>query len=482
MPGLKLDLQSLTRDLSTLLKPSPTLTTHMQRVVDSPDVTSALDVIEQASAVAAVADSYLAPSDVTSLDLSATKYKLRDYQVTGIEFLRTHKKRFLTDKPGLGKTIVSICAAELPVIVFAPTYLTYNWFNVLTEVAGSQNPPQTIALCSGPKAKRQAALAAGADWTICGVEMLRDYEFPREYRTVIIDEAHHLRGHSSQQSLGAIKLAAKAEYVFLLTATPIFNKPDDLYGQLRLLDRERFNSYWRFRDNYTVQVQMPFGPKVIGARASLRPLFESYNLGRTYADVSMSLPSLLVDKIVIDPPDDFKKLYKTLKEQYYIPGQEVYSNALQVLQHLRKLTGPQKLKPLLSLLTDTDALEGTVIFSWYKETAEAVADLLDIPCVTGDMPPAKRLAVAKSGTCISATISSMAEGVDLSHLHTVVFFELDYVPGILYQALSRVRRHGGADVVKVIYLLVKNTVDEVLYNVDEKRTLTINEIVRHCLE
>ncbi|HSW91611.1 MAG TPA: hypothetical protein VLG09_03130, partial [Candidatus Saccharimonadales bacterium] len=66
-------------------------------------------------------------------------------------------------------------------------------------------------------------------------------------------------------------------------------------------------------------------------------------------------------------------------------------------------------------------------------------------------------------------------------LQNVVFFELDHVPGRLFQALSRVRRFGGHDVVRVIYLIVKNTIDEVIYKIDEHRTATINEIVKEAL-
>lgn len=413
------------------------------------------------------------------IDLSGTKYKIRDYQVQGIEFLRSRKKAFLTDKPGLGKTLQAALAAKPPVIIFCPTYLTYNWLNFLNEVAVPCG--FTVVHATGPRERRQSLINTGADFLICNIEMLRDYEFPNSFTTLIIDEAHHLRGHNSQQSLKAVALSNSAEYIFLLTATPVMNRPDDLYAQLRLLDRDNFHSYYQFTQRYCTQVQMPFGPKVVGARASLKPAFERYNLGRTYKDVQMQLPDLVTDVIRVDPPEEFTKIYNKLKYQYYIPGKEVYENALEVLQALRKLTAPQKLKPLLSLLTDTEALSGTVIFSWYKETAEAVASLLEIPCVTGDLPPKERYAIAKSGQCISATISSMSEGVDLSHLHTVIFFELHYVPGQHFQALSRVRRAGGGDMVKVYYLLVKNTIDEVLYNVDSHRTVTINSIVRECL-
>lgn len=414
-----------------------------------------------------------------TLNLEGTKYIPRPYQIEGANFLHARKRAFLTDKPGLGKTLVSAMAADPPVIIFAPTYLTFHWFNFLREVL----PHDDVVLATGPKTTKEAAIARHAKWTICNVEMLREYTFDAEfYSTLIIDEAHHLRGHDSQQSKGAVILANKIPRVYLLTATPIFNKPDDLYGQLRLVDRERFHSYWKFCQDYCVSIQMPFGSKVVKGRPNLRPTFESYNLGRTYQDVAMQLPDLAEDILKIDPPPEFKKLYKTLKEQYFIPGQDIYDNALEVLQALRRLTAPQKLKVAVSLLADTEALSGSVIFCYYKDTAYKLGELLDVPVITGDMSPKERLRVAKDNQCIIATISSMSEGVDLSHLHTVIFFELDYVPGVIYQALSRVRRHGNTNLVKVYYIMVENTVDEILYNTDKTRASNINAIIRQCLE
>lgn len=458
----------------------------VEQIESTPSVLTNEQLAELAQALdpATLASSALpaVPHDFTGyLDLANTRYKPRDYQLEGVKFLLDRKRAFLTDKPGLGKTLQAALAAKPPVLIFAPTYLTYNWYNFLKEVIPAS---ATLKLVSGSKLQRLTALVDNpTDWTICNVEMLRDYKFEQEYHTLIIDEAHHLRGRNSQQTLGALDLGQRVENVYLLTATPILNRPDDLYSQLRMIDPKNFSSYWQFINAHCKVVQEPFGPKVLGARPSLKPTFERYNLGRTYSDVEMELPDLVSDVITIEPPDDFKKLYRNLRDSYYVPGRELYENALEVLQALRKLTAPQKLKPLLSLLTDTDALAGTVIFSWYKETARNIAELLEIPCVTGDMSPKERLAVAKSAPCISATISSMSEGVDLSHLHTIVFFELDYVPGTLYQALSRVRRHGGDHkVVNAYYLVVKNTIDEILYKLDDSRKRTINSIVREALE
>lgn len=421
----------------------------------------------------------------------------RHYQVEAIKYLAESKRRWLTDKPGLGKTLCAAYAADPPVLIACPTYLTNQWYEFLKSCGCD------VIIAEGNREQRQKALLSGKPWIIFNIEMMSErkidsnenediyvkYNFPSA-TTLIVDEAHHIRGRNSSRSKQAADLAHRVERVYLLTATPVYNKPDDMYAQLRMLVPSSFKSYWQFIETYCIYKSTGFGPKVMGARPALRKLFESLSLGRTYKDVGMQLPRLVGQKISVVPDAKFLAEYKRVRDEYLADilndrnEHEAYEipNALAVMQHLRRMTAPQKLKPLLEYMRDTDGFTaGTVIFCWYKNTAEQIGTLLGIPVITGDMPPEERVKIAKSEKSMVATISSMSEGVDLSHLKNVVFFELDHVPGRLFQALSRVRRYGGHDVVRVIYLIVKGTIDEVIYKIDEHRTATINEIVREAL-
>jgi len=73
-----------------------------------------------------------------------------------------------------------------------------------------------------------------------------------------------------------------------------------------------------------------------------------------------------------------------------------------------------------------------------------------------------------------ATMESLSEGVDMSDARTVIFAEQSYVPGQMYQALSRVVRHrtGDADQDEpvIIYRVrYSNTVDQVVYTTERDR-------------
>lgn len=454
-----------------------------------------------APALAAIEDlrAKLAALDLPVAGVIKQSLEPRNYQIEAIKYLAESKRRWLTDKPGLGKTLAAAYAADPPVLIACPTYLVDHWYDFLKSCDCD------VIIARGNREQRQAVLLSGKPWIIFNIEMMSErkigydedenedlyvkYDFP-DATTLIVDEAHHIRGHNSSRSKQALDLAKRCQRVYLLTATPVYNKPDDMYAQLRMLSPNSFTSYWNFVQDYCKYTQTQFGPKIMGAKPGLRKLFESYSLGRTYKDVGMQLPRLVGQKITITPDSKFITEYKRVRDEYLaeVRGDDgekedyEFPNALAMMQHLRRMTAPQKLKPLLTYMRDNNGFEeGTVIFCWYKNTAEQIGELLHIPAITGDMEPSERVKLAKGEKAIVATISSMSEGVDLSHLKNVVFFELDHVPGRLFQALSRVRRYGGHDVVRVIYLVVKNTIDEVIYQVDEHRTATINQIVREAL-
>lgn len=420
-----------------------------------------------------------------------TKYTLRPYQVEGVKYLRQHRRRFLSDKPGLGKTLQAAYAAVTPTLIACPTYLTQQWYDLLQECGCN------AVIAAGDRRSRQGTINQCADFTIVNVEMLRRkgrdkadatqaareaYTFPHWYRTLIVDEAHHLRGRNSLQSMGALDVAKRTPYVYLLTGTPVYNKPDDLFAQLRLLAPDVFTSYYQFLEAYCKVLDTGFGLDVRGAQPELRGLFEKYSLGRTYEDVGIQLPDLIKSTLRLDADVGWRAKYDRAKLDYRRPDGNYADSALEILHTLRRYTATPKLQALLQIMRDTDALQGSVIFCKYKDTARALSALLYIPCITGDNPAADRVYIAQSDTCMVATLDSLKEGANLGHLHTVVFFEMDYVPGAVYQALMRVRgrRVGGS--VRAYYLLVRNTIDEVIYNVDSRRGTTINAVVRKCLE
>ncbi len=76
---------------------------------------------------------------------------------------------------------------------------------------------------------------------------------------VIVDESHHIKGATTKQAKAAHAICGRAEYVLLLTGTPIGKNYLDLYSQLKAIDPRIWEAGWtktgnmswtNFRTNY----------------------------------------------------------------------------------------------------------------------------------------------------------------------------------------------------------------------------------------
>lgn len=403
----------------------------------------------------------------------------RPYQIEGVKFLRSHKRAGLTDDPGLGKTLQAILAAEPPVIIASPTYLVEQWHDAILD----QFPDANVGMAIGTINQRYKAIQSKPDWLCLNIEMLRGYElyYPN---TFIVDEAHHIRNRGSQQSKGAFQLSRNVPLVYMLTATPIVKEIDDVWHLLHILDERAFKSYAKFVKMFCITSDSPYGPVVIGPSHpnAMKIVLNKYFLGRTYKEVGLYLPDLIETVINIRESPQFYKDYKNTKDSYSF-GPFSFDNAVSTIMFLRQMVRTrQKIHSVVDMLEDLK--NKTVVFTWFKDSAFELANHIRCPAITGELPPIERKRIAsEQHDVITATIPSLSEGVDLSYARNVIFFEEDYTPGVMHQALSRVRRYSSnTDPVRVYYIHVKGTVDEVIHRMVERRVSNIREIYSEAMK
>lgn len=173
------------------------------------------------------------------------------------------KGAILADEVGLGKTIeagilLSQQWAENKkrILIICPSSLRKQWVNELSDKfylksevmenrtfnakykEGNTNPfddAKTIKICSYQYASRKADFIQLTSWDL-----------------VVLDEAHYLRNvHKNPESIAAkIKNAIKDYKKVLLTATPLQNRLDELYGLVSIIDQTVFGDIKTFRKQY----------------------------------------------------------------------------------------------------------------------------------------------------------------------------------------------------------------------------------------
>ena len=173
------------------------------------------------------------------------------------------KGAILADEVGLGKTIEAgillsqqWAESKKRILIICPSSLRKQWLNELydkfylpSEVIesksfnakyknGSKNPfddGKSIKICSYQYASKKAEFIQLTSWDL-----------------IVLDEAHYLRNvHKNAESIAArIKNATKDYKKILLTATPLQNRLEELYGLVSFIDHNIFGDIKTFRKHY----------------------------------------------------------------------------------------------------------------------------------------------------------------------------------------------------------------------------------------
>lgn len=422
--------------------------------------------------------------------------KTRDYQHEGIDFLttpRVHRSQFdttdpifcralLSDAPGSGKTHQALEAAlklasshpHWCIAVFAPAHLVEQWYDHCVE----QYPELRILSIEGIQKEKTAYLnATQVRIVIVSIQSMRRKPFVdqltqffiRNHVNIsIIDESHYVKNRESIQAYNIRQITRPdfCPHTFLLTATPIMREADDIFMQLRIIDPFTFSNFDAWLHRYCWFHQSAYGPQNVSLKKGVT--FDDYILGRSYAQIGLQLPPIIPPSnspdalIKTSLPKPYRVAYDDVKNtmQHALDNGEIVltmDNAMQVMHTLRHLTAnPSKQESLLSFL-ETDP-GPHLIACFYRQSAYDLRSFLvehghsasDITVITGaDVPAHERPIYAKRAQATSsiliATMPSISEGVDLSHMRSVHFYEENFTPGGMYQFLSRVRRHRNPD-------------------------------------
>lgn len=417
-------------------------------------------------------------------------------------------RAILTDAPGSGKTFQASEAAKClinrqsqltptvrrSVCVIAPAHLVDQWFRFLCF----QYPDDHVVSIEGTTKYKDLANPDHIDWLILSVQSMRRQDFcdavsqsfiANHTFVCIIDESHYVKNADAKQSHN-VRLLTRPEFVphcFLLSATPITREADDLWHQLRIVDPITFRSQDRFLNTYCWFTMGSYGPSNVSFRKGATDLLQGktttniYNqsqqaendglgwmMGRSYADIGLELPPIIppagspaaIVKQSLQPK--LRKAYDDIKAYWYhatfIDKERATlsgDNAMEIMHLLRHITNaPEKRQRLINHL-ETDP-GPYLVGCFYRQSAKDLAQDIEAAgytphVITGEVPADDRVRIAQRAgktsnkDVIIATIPSISEGCDLSHLNTVLFYEEDYTPGKMYQFMSRVRRHRNTD-------------------------------------
>lgn len=283
-------------------------------------------------------------SDLLWEEAPDTAKALRPYQRAGVQFMLDSPSTLLADEPGAGKTLSSIATmisagVTGDILVLAPAAaIQVTW---PAEVA-RWSPNDEIITVTGPRAKREAALArlrflpkeGKRRWVLCNIEMAKvkyhkpfeldgkaykgryEYAYPelffldysgkqknvRKWEAIIVDESHRAlitkktRSHEQTQTrCGLGKLATvEGGRRIAISGTPFRGKLENLWGTLNWLFPETYTAYWHWVNEWFSTESNFFGGSKItsldGSEAEFYRSIEPFTLRRTKREISPDLP------------------------------------------------------------------------------------------------------------------------------------------------------------------------------------------------
>ena len=432
------------------------------------------------------------------------KAKLRDYQLTGFNWFKTLSYYefggILADEMGLGKTLQTITfllseKGKKSVIV-TPTSLIYNWKSEFEKFAPNLN----IKIIHGNKEERifTKEYINEYDVLLTTYGTLRnDYNLYEDinFDYCIIDEAQNIKNSLSQSSEVVKKLNAKVK--FALTGTPIENNLMELWSLFDYIMPGYLYSKKKFQDKFIKNEK-----GIIELKKYIKPFI----LRRLKNDVMSELPDKIEKRYVVEMTKEQKKVYKTYIDDIKnkMKEKDLTKDKITIFSYLTKLRqlaldpgilvdgyigGSGKIDVTVDLINEfINNNHKILLFSQFTSVLDNIKTIFDAEGIEyfyldGSTKASERVSLVNefnNSNKVKVFLISLkagGTGLNLTSADVVIHFDPWWNPAIEDQATDRAHRFGQKNVVEVIKLISKGSIEEKIIKLQESKKEIINEIM-----
>lgn len=431
-----------------------------------------------------------------------------------ISWLKGKQRAILADDMGLGKTFSSIWASmetnEPRKLVLCPKHLMTNWKREI------QYFTDNVTIIKDGKEKWNPA-----EFTIMNYEKIGKYlEQIREYKigVFIADEAHVLKNYKTLKAKSFGKLIARSKArVWLLTGTPIANRPRDYYNLLKIcrhpltVEQSRWrpddNAWIRFGKEFCNGKFTGFGWDFSGA-SNTGKLFEEtkeYILRRT-KETHLDLPDKTVSSIYLGMPDPtgYKNVVKEAYQKRFEESKDIFSDGygkdpllaemLVTFSIIRKFLAYEKIEDGSTLGLIEEAVEQgkkVVVFTNYRGVIDKLMELLgdyefgkNATFLDGRIDNDERQArvdkFQNDPTCriLICNYKVGKVGWNMTAGRVTIMNDIDWSPEANMQAQDRIYRIGQLYAVNIQYPIYENTIETLLYEI----LMLKIQVIKHAVD
>lgn len=489
--------------------------------LDGVDIEAPPAWMEQAARLAAGGASAAASAAPEPL-VEPSASVLRPYQAEGVAWLRSLERcgfaGILADDMGLGKTLQTLAwlrmervdpqARGLPSLVVCPTSLIENW----AQEAATFTPSLRVRLMTGAGRHEHWDRLADADLLITSYALLRrdlDRWKTARLAVVVLDEAQHIKNRATRNAIAAKELSARHRLV--LTGTPMENSVADLWSIMDFLMTGYLGSAEAFRRRYEQPIAQG-GEAGEQALARLRRKLRPFLLRRMKREVARDLPPKIERTAWCALSPDQTRVYREMLESsrrrirdlvaergFDAARMEILRTLLRLRQvccHLDLLRRPgppveapsSKMDLLFELLDEAvDGGHRVLVFSQFVSMLAILRAELDRRgwryCYL-DGATAERLSVVRTFNTdrdiplFLISLKAGGTGLNLIGADTVVLYDPWWNPAVENQAIDRTYRIGQKRTVYSVRLIVRDTVEERVAELQRRKQRLIDAAVQ----
>ena len=386
-------------------------------------------------------------------------------------------------------------------LVVSPSSLTLNWQNEANKFASDL---KTLVIRGTlTERKKQIKEIENYDLVITSYDLLkRDIEYYEEkkytFRYIVADEAQYLK-NSHTQNAKTIK-QIKADTRYALTGTPIENSLSELWSIFDFIMPGYLFNYKKFKSLYEVPIVKDQNEN---AMKKLKMLIEPFVLRRNKKEVLTELPDKTVTILNNEMEEEQRKIYLTylaqakqeIAEQIEINGYEKsHIQILAALTRLRQICchpglfisnyreGSGKLEQCMEILEE--AVNGghkILLFSGYTSMFEIIEKELKEKNIkyfklTGATKVDERIELVDEFNrnpeikVFLISLKAGGTGLNLTGADMVIHYDPWWNISTENQATDRAYRIGQKNNVQVYKLITKNSIEEKIYELQEKKS------------
>ena len=334
----------------------------------------------------------------------------------------------------------------------------------------------------------------------------RDFELykPFKFEYIVLDEAQYIKNQATKNARAVKEL--HGTHRFALTGTPIENSLAELWSIFDFLMPNYLYNYNYFREHFERPIVRDEDKD---AQIRLKKMVEPFILRRTKQEVLEELPDKIEKMHLVNLGEDQKKVYSiyannalSIMEKKQ-DAEEFNKSKIEILSYITKLRQlaldpsvtindymgeSAKIEALVEILNQgIEEGHKILVFSQFTSVLKNISSRLkeekiSFSYLDGSVSSKKRINMVNEfnegeNSVFLISLKAGGTGLNLTSADIVIHFDPWWNPAVENQATDRAHRMGQKNVVEVIKLIAKGTIEEKVVALQEEKKELISKII-----